>query len=60
MGQFDHLAGKVLETGNYSWDRKRAMLYAVGVGAGLADPFDELQFTTENTRGLEQQVMPTF
>ena len=39
-----------------SWDSKDALLYAVGVGAGL----DELAFTTENTRGVEQQVLPTF
>jgi acyl dehydratase len=39
-----------------SWDSKDALLYAVGVGAGL----DELQFTTENSRGIDQQVLPTF
>ena len=40
-----------LASGSYSWDAHRAMLYAVGVGAGLADPCEELQFTTENTLG---------
>ena len=39
-----------------SWDSKDALLYAVGVGAGV----DELPFTTENTRGVDQQVLPTF
>ena len=39
-----------------SWTSKDALLYAVGVGAGT----DELQFTTENTRGVQQQVLPTF
>lgn len=39
-----------------SWTSKDALLYAVGVGAGL----DELQFTTENTRGIPQRVLPTF
>jgi acyl dehydratase len=39
-----------------SWKSKDALLYAVGVGAGV----EELAFTTENSRGLEQQVLPTF
>jgi acyl dehydratase len=54
-GKFDHLIGKELQTGSWSWD-----LYAVGVGAGLDDPLKELQFTTENTPGVAQQVIPTF
>jgi acyl dehydratase len=40
----------------HSWDSKDALLYAVGVGAGT----DELQFTTENTKDLQQKVLPTF
>jgi acyl dehydratase len=43
-----------------SWTSADALLYAVGVGAGLGDPLQELQFTTENTEGLPQQVLPTF
>jgi acyl dehydratase len=39
-----------------SWTSKDALLYALGVGAGI----DELQFTTENTRDLPQRVLPTF
>ena len=39
-----------------SWTSKDALLYAVGVGAGT----DELQFTTENTSGVDQRVLPTF
>ena len=38
------------------WTSKDCLLYAVGVGCGL----DELQFTTENTKDLPQQVLPTF
>ena len=38
-----------------SWTSKDALLYAVGVGAGL----DELQFTTENTKNTPQKVLPT-
>ncbi|MCU1352478.1 MAG: Enoyl-CoA hydratase [Acidimicrobiales bacterium] len=43
----------------HAWDSKDALLYALGVGAGAADPFDELSFTTENSNGIEQQVLPT-
>jgi acyl dehydratase len=41
--------------GEKSWDSKDAILYALGVGAGTAD----LAFTTENTQGVDQQVLPT-
>ena len=43
-----------------SWTSADALLYAVGVGAGLGDPLSELQFTTENSEGITQQVLPTF
>ena len=39
-----------------SWTSKDALLYAVGVGAGTS----ELPFTTENSKGVDQQVLPTF
>ena len=38
------------------WTSKDALVYAVGVGAGL----DELQYTTENTKDTPQKVLPTF
>jgi acyl dehydratase len=38
------------------WTSKDCLLYALGVGAGTAD----LQFTTENSEGVTQQVLPTF
>ena len=38
------------------WTSKDALLYAVGVGAGT----DELAFTTENTKDIQQRVLPTF
>lgn len=38
-----------------SWTSKDAILYALGVGAGTG----ELAFTTENTQGVPQQVLPT-
>jgi acyl dehydratase len=39
-----------------SWVSKDALLYAVGVGAGTS----ELAFTTENSRDVDQKVLPTF
>ena len=38
------------------WTSKDALLYAVGIGAGV----DDLAFTTENTNDVEQLVYPTF
>jgi acyl dehydratase len=39
-----------------SWTSDDCLLYAVGIGAGA----HELAFTTENTNGVEQRVLPTF
>lgn len=60
MTVYDHLIGRELVSGEWSWDSDRALLYAVGVGAGLDDAQNELHFTTENTPGAPQQVIPTF
>ena len=43
-----------------SWDSKDALLYAVGLGAGLGDPLQDLEFTTENCQDIEQKVLPTY
>lgn len=43
-----------------SWEATDALLYALGVGAGAEDPQRELAFTTENTEGVAQRVLPTF
>jgi acyl dehydratase len=43
-----------------SWASTDAILYALGVGAGLGDPGSELEFTTENSEGIAQKVLPTF
>jgi acyl dehydratase len=44
-----------------SWTSKDCLLYALGVGAGVPDPTGfELEFTTENSQGVEQRVLPTF
>jgi len=43
-----------------SWTSDEALLYALGIGAGVTDPVgDELEFTTENTAGVDQKVFPT-
>lgn len=39
-----------------SWEVDDALLYALGIGAGTG----ELAFTTENTRSIEPQAIPTF
>jgi acyl dehydratase len=45
------------EVGPYeiAWTPELCMIYALGVGAGA----DALEFTTENTVGVPQQVLPT-
>ena len=58
MGLDHTLVGVPSEPQLRSWDSKDALLYAVGVGAGLGDPLQELEFTTENCQGIEQQVLP--
>lgn len=52
--------GNSTQPAKISWTSDRALLYAVGVGAGQEDPLKELQFTTENCEGITQQVLPTF
>jgi acyl dehydratase len=54
------LVGVPGESRERSWTSTDALLYAIGVGAGLGDPLRELEFTTENTAGVEQKVLPTF
>lgn len=48
--------GAVGDVRTMSWTSKDALLYAVGIGAGQSD----LQFSTENTKDVEQRVYPTF
>ncbi|MGD9619849.1 MAG: MaoC/PaaZ C-terminal domain-containing protein [Mycolicibacterium sp.] len=38
------------------WADRDTLLYALGVGAGTED----LAFTTENSHGIDQQVLPTY
>jgi acyl dehydratase len=57
----DHsLVGVPGEPQERSWTSKDALLYAVGVGAGLGDPLRELAFSTENCQGIRQRVLPTY
>ena len=52
--------GTVTEARERTWDSKDCLLYALGVGAGVADPTGaELEFTTENTHGVTQRVLPS-
>lgn len=52
--------GRELPPSERAWTSTDALLYAVAVGAGAEDPAAELAFTTENTQGVPQQVLPTF
>jgi acyl dehydratase len=52
--------GEEWDAGECKWTRKDAILYALGVGAGAVDPHNELAFTTENSHGVTQRVLPTF
>jgi acyl dehydratase len=51
--------GSKSEPTRRSWDAKDSLIYALGVGAGAADPLQELQFTTENTSDTPQRALPT-
>lgn len=48
--------GTVSSPAEARWTSKDTLLYAVSVGAGTS----ELAYTTENTSGVDQQVLPTF
>ena len=55
-----HAVGRTAGPTEVSWDSRDAMLYALGVGAGQADPFKELNLTTENSAGHEQVMLPVY
>ena len=52
--------GRESDPVDVSWTSDDALLYALSVGAGHADPLRELSFTTENSEGVPQSVLPTF
>ncbi|MFK0156620.1 MaoC/PaaZ C-terminal domain-containing protein [Streptomyces sp. NPDC090493] len=54
------LLGRPTEPVLREWTERDTLLYALAVGAGADEPAEELAFTTENSHGIEQQVVPTF
>jgi acyl dehydratase len=53
--------GQTGEPVERSWTDRDVMLYALGVGAGADDPLGpDLVFTTENSKDVTLQVLPTF
>ncbi|MEO6956348.1 MAG: MaoC/PaaZ C-terminal domain-containing protein [Antricoccus sp.] len=52
--------GRTTSPVSVSWDSKDALLYALGVGAGQEDALEELELTTENSEGIQQQVLPVY
>jgi acyl dehydratase len=53
--------GSKSEPSRRSWTSTDCLLYALGVGAGALDPTGyELEFSTENSAEVPQQVLPTF
>ena len=48
--------GTESEPSKVSWTSKDTLLYAVSLGCGQ----NELEYSTENTNGVEQKVLPTY
>ena len=54
------VVGSTTEPMERSWRSTDSLLYALGVGAGSIAHDQELEFTTENSTGRPQRVLPTF
>lgn len=54
------MVGSRSEAHRIAWNERDAMLYAIGVGAGLGFPERELAYTTENTAGIHLRAVPSF
>jgi acyl dehydratase len=54
------IVGADSEPAERTWTESDVLLYALGVGAGQEDPLAELEFTTENSIGVQTRVLPTF
>ena len=54
------LIGKPSEPVMKSWTSADTLLYALGIGYGHDDQLDGLEFTSENTDGIEQVAAPTY
>ncbi|MBT4677387.1 MAG: enoyl-CoA hydratase, partial [Acidimicrobiaceae bacterium] len=53
-------AGSVGEPSEISWTSDQSLIYSLGIGAGVSDPIGfELEFTTENSNGVDQRAFPT-
>jgi acyl dehydratase len=52
--------GQEWDADEHVWTPADALLYALAVGAGADPLMDELAFTTENSHGVAQRVLPTF
>ena len=60
MAIFTENIGKVSVGETVTWDRDSALLYALSIGAGRPDATKEIEYTTENSFGVQQKVFPTF
>ncbi|MGV9868808.1 MaoC/PaaZ C-terminal domain-containing protein [Rhodococcus koreensis] len=54
------LIGVPSEAVRRDWTDRDTLLYAVAIGAGAEDPATELEYTTENSAGVQQRVIPSF
>jgi acyl dehydratase len=55
----DPEVGRSLGGFSHQWTATDAQLYALGVGCGQPDPERDLEYTTENSEGVTQAVLPT-
>jgi acyl dehydratase len=55
-----NIVGESLGSILRKWDADDAILYALGVGAGASSGGTELAYTTENSEGVPQQVLPSY
>lgn len=54
------VVGQAGDKAEVRWTSNDSLLYALAVGAGGEDPTGlELEFTTENTAGVDQRALPT-
>lgn len=60
MSLYLDLIGRPTDPVIREWTDRDSLLYALAVGAGADDPTAELEFTTENSAGIAQKVIPTF
>lgn len=56
----EHLLDLDIQSVNGAWSERDCRIYALGVGAGMGDPAQELDYTTENSEGKNLRVLPTF